>query len=135
VAVRKHHFLSSRPVHLRMRAAIAIDSASSLPIHRQIYDAWRRGILSGRFRKGDRVPSSRELATALRVARSTVTQAYEQLFAEGYLRTARGSGTEERFPLRPTSCRSHLFLALVARCFALSTRAMAQAHLSAHART
>jgi GntR family transcriptional regulator / MocR family aminotransferase len=86
-----------------MRAAIAIDSASSLPIHRQIYDAWRRGILSGRFRKGDRVPSSRELATALRVARSTVTQAYEQLFAEGYLRTARGSGTFVRGDLHEHS--------------------------------
>jgi GntR family transcriptional regulator/MocR family aminotransferase len=76
-----------------MRAAIAIDSESGMPIHRQIYEAWRRGILSGRFRKGDRVPSSRELAVALKISRSTVTQAYEQLFAEGYLETAHGSGT------------------------------------------
>jgi len=76
-----------------MRAAIAIDVESGTPIHRQIYEAWRRGILSGRFRKGDRVPSSRELALALRVSRSTVTQAYEQLFAEGYLETEQGSGT------------------------------------------
>jgi GntR family transcriptional regulator/MocR family aminotransferase len=76
-----------------MRAAIAIDVESETPIHRQIYDAWRRGILTGRFRKGDRVPSSRELAGALRISRSTVTQAYEQLFAEGYLETAHGSGT------------------------------------------
>jgi GntR family transcriptional regulator/MocR family aminotransferase len=76
-----------------MRAAIAIDANSDMPLHRQIYDAWRRGILAGRFRQGDRVPSSRELAQALRVSRSTVTQAYEQLFAEGYLETAHGSGT------------------------------------------
>jgi GntR family transcriptional regulator / MocR family aminotransferase len=76
-----------------MRAAIAVDTTSDQPLHRQIYDAWRRGILAGRFRKGDRVPSSRELALALRISRSTVTQAYEQLFAEGYLETARGSGT------------------------------------------
>jgi GntR family transcriptional regulator / MocR family aminotransferase len=76
-----------------MRAAISIDNASSVPMHRQIYEAWRRGILSGRFRQGDRVPSSRELAQALQVSRSTVTQAYEQLFAEGYLETAHGSGT------------------------------------------
>jgi GntR family transcriptional regulator / MocR family aminotransferase len=68
-----------------MRAAISVDNASSVPMHRQIYEAWRRGILSGRFRQGDRVPSSRELAQALQVSRSTVTQAYEQLFAEGYL--------------------------------------------------
>jgi GntR family transcriptional regulator/MocR family aminotransferase len=76
-----------------MHAAITIDADSSVPIHRQIYEAWRRDILAGRFRKGDRVPSSRELAMALRIARSTVTQAYEQLFAEGYLETLRGSGT------------------------------------------
>ena len=38
-----------------MRAAIVIDTRSPLPLHRQIYDAWRKGILSGRFRKGDRV--------------------------------------------------------------------------------
>lgn len=76
-----------------MRAAIAIDTCSDQPLHRQIYEAWRRGILAGRFRKGDRVPSSRELAVALRISRSTVTQAYEQLFAEGYLETAHGSGT------------------------------------------
>jgi len=76
-----------------MHAAIAIDADSSVPIHRQIYEAWRRDILAGRFRKGDRVPSSRELAMALRIARSTVTHAYEQLFAEGYLETLQGSGT------------------------------------------
>ena len=86
-----------------MRAAIAIDTRSSLPLHRQIYDAWRRGILSGRFRKGDRVPSSRELARALRVSRSTVTQAYDQLFAEGYLETSHGSGTFVRGDLHEHS--------------------------------
>jgi GntR family transcriptional regulator / MocR family aminotransferase len=76
-----------------MRAAIAIDATSTVPVHRQIYDAWRRDILAGRFRKGDRVPSSRELAAALKIARSTVTAAYDQLFAEGYLETTHGSGT------------------------------------------
>ena len=76
-----------------MRAAIAIEADSHVPLHRQIYEAWRRGILAGRFRQGDRVPSTRELAQALRVSRSTVTQAYEQLFAEGYLETQHGSGT------------------------------------------
>jgi GntR family transcriptional regulator/MocR family aminotransferase len=86
-----------------MRAAIAIDTSSAVPLHRQIYEAWRRGILAGRFRQGDRVPSSRELALALRVSRSTVTQAYEQLFAEGYLETSHGSGTFVRGDLHEHS--------------------------------
>jgi GntR family transcriptional regulator / MocR family aminotransferase len=76
-----------------MRAAIHIDPDSILPIHAQVYDAWRHGILSGRFAHNMRVPSSRELAITLGIARSTVTQAYEQLIAEGYLRAQHGSGT------------------------------------------
>jgi GntR family transcriptional regulator / MocR family aminotransferase len=76
-----------------MRPAITVDPAAATPIYRQVYDAWRAGILAGRFPGGSRVPSTRELAAVLAVARSTVTQAYEQLIAEGYLQTARGSGT------------------------------------------
>jgi GntR family transcriptional regulator/MocR family aminotransferase len=58
-----------------------------------VYEAWRLGILSGRFARNDRVPSTRELAITLGIARSTVTQAYEQLIAEGYLQSRHGSGT------------------------------------------
>jgi GntR family transcriptional regulator / MocR family aminotransferase len=76
-----------------MRAAISIDSASAVPVYRQVYEAWRQGILNGRFARGSRVPSTRELADSLDVARSTVSQAYEQLIAEGYLLARQGSGT------------------------------------------
>jgi GntR family transcriptional regulator/MocR family aminotransferase len=76
-----------------MRAAIVLDRASSVPLHRQIYDQWRQGILAGRFRRAERVPSTRELCTSLQVSRSTVTQAYDQLVAEGYLEPSQGSGT------------------------------------------
>jgi GntR family transcriptional regulator/MocR family aminotransferase len=76
-----------------MRVPIAFDRASKVPIQRQIYDGWRRGILSGRFRRGDRVPSTRELATALSVSRAMVTAAFEQLIAEGYFESVHGSGT------------------------------------------
>jgi len=76
-----------------MRAAVVLDRASSSPLHRQIYDQWRYGILTGRFRRAERVPSTRELCAALEVSRSTVTQAYDQLIAEGYLEPTQGSGT------------------------------------------
>ena len=66
---------------------------AAAPLHRQIYEAWRGGILAGRFRHGDRVPSTRELASTLGVSRSTVTEAYDQLIAEGYLESAHGAGT------------------------------------------
>jgi len=76
-----------------MRTPIVINRRLAVPLHRQIYDAWRTGILEGRFARGDRMPSSRELAAALRVSRATVATAYEQLIAEGYLDTQHGSGT------------------------------------------
>lgn len=48
-----------------------------------------QGILSGRFRPGERLPSSRKLAQYLEVSRITVTLAYTELVADDYL-TARG---------------------------------------------
>ncbi|MBK6044375.1 PLP-dependent aminotransferase family protein [Streptomyces sp. MBT55] len=48
---------------------------------------------SGRLAGGTRLPSSRELAADLGVSRGLVTEAYEQLIAESYLRSGRGAGT------------------------------------------
>ena len=76
-----------------MRVAFLLDRRASAPLHRQIYDQWRGGILGGRFRRGEQVPSSRELAGALGVSRASVVSAYEQLLAEGYFAAAVGSGT------------------------------------------
>jgi len=47
------------------------------------------GILSGRFRHGEKLPSTRALAAHLGVSRITVTLAYTELLANDYL-TARG---------------------------------------------
>ena len=93
-----------------MRVAFTLKPESGVPLHRQIYEEWRQGILNGRFRGGERVPSTRELAATLGVARTTVTAAYEQLAAEGYLDSARGSGTFvcRELPealLHPPACR------------------------------
>src|SRR5215471_10442342 len=91
-----------------MRAAIALDRNSNLPLHRQVYEEWRTGILNGRFRRGQRMPSTRDLAALLGLARTTIAAAYDQLTAEGYCETARGSGTfvcrrlpEELLRVRP----------------------------------
>jgi len=76
-----------------MQVPIVLNRRARTPLHRQIYDQWRDGILAGRFGPGERVPSTRELADLLRVARSTVATAYDQLMAEGYLQAERGSGS------------------------------------------
>ena len=53
----------------------------------------RHAIRDGRLTTGTRLPSSRDLAQQLDVARGTVTAAYAQLVGEGYLSAKRGSGT------------------------------------------
>src|SRR4051794_14421283 len=60
---------------------------------RALQAALREAIRSGRLASGTRLPSSRDLATDLGVSRGLVTEAYEQLVAEGYLRSGRGAGT------------------------------------------
>ncbi|MCH2094300.1 MAG: PLP-dependent aminotransferase family protein [Rhodobacteraceae bacterium] len=47
------------------------------------------GILSGRFERGEKLPSTRRLATHLGISRITVTLAYTELLANDYL-TSRG---------------------------------------------
>jgi GntR family transcriptional regulator/MocR family aminotransferase len=55
----------------------------------QIQQMVAQGILSGRFLRGDKLPSSRKLAAHLGVSRITVTLAYTELVASDYL-SARG---------------------------------------------
>jgi GntR family transcriptional regulator/MocR family aminotransferase len=72
---------------------VFIDQDSPLGLTGQLYEEIRRAIVDGRVRPGDRLPPSRELATTLGVSRHTVTTAYEQLSAEGYLDGMAGGGT------------------------------------------
>ena len=51
-----------------------------------------KGILSGRFRKNEKLPSTRRLATHLGISRITVTLAYTELLANDYLTSKGRSG-------------------------------------------
>jgi GntR family transcriptional regulator/MocR family aminotransferase len=55
--------------------------------------ALREAVRSGRLPPGARLPSTRALAADLGMARGSVSQAYDQLVAEGYLLARPGSGT------------------------------------------
>ena len=63
------------------------------PLFRQVYAGLRQAILSGTFRAGDRVPSTRDLADQLGISRTVVVLAYELLLAEGFVAGRSGSGT------------------------------------------
>jgi GntR family transcriptional regulator / MocR family aminotransferase len=55
--------------------------------------ALRDAVRTGRLGPGIRLPSSRDLAADLGIARNTVADAYGQLVAEGWLEARTGSGT------------------------------------------
>ena len=62
------------------------------PLYRQIYEYIRGEIRSGALEAGERLPSTRALASGLHVARSTAELAYSQLLSEGYIRAKKNSG-------------------------------------------
>lgn len=76
-----------------MDLQIQLNKDETLPLHRQIYQEFRRLILTGVLSPGTRIPSTRELADLLSVSRTTTHFAYEQLLHEGYLQAVAGSGT------------------------------------------
>lgn len=72
---------------------LSIEKDRELPLTRQIVDQISSAILSGRLQPGEQLPSTRELASTLRISRNAIMDAYEQLVAEGYLVSRSGSGT------------------------------------------
>ncbi|KIN74087.1 MocR-like pyridoxine biosynthesis transcription factor PdxR [Sulfitobacter guttiformis] len=58
----------------------------------QIQQMIAQGILSGRFQRGEKLPSTRKLALHLGVSRITVTIAYTELLANDYLSSRGRSG-------------------------------------------
>ncbi len=72
---------------------IAVNRKAPKALHRQIYDAYRAAIVDGSLRPGQRIPSTRVLASEICVSRFPVLNAYAQLLAEGYFESRVGAGT------------------------------------------
>ncbi|MFJ7951072.1 PLP-dependent aminotransferase family protein [Lysinibacillus sp. NPDC096418] len=83
---------------------IPIDRSLDIPLNRQIYQKLREKILSGDLQSGERLPSTRELSSALAVSRNVILEAYDQLLAEGFLDSRRGAGT---FVAKETFLQQH----------------------------
>ena len=81
-----------RPTRKAAPLGLILDAASSTPLHRQIGEQVRSAILERRLAPGQRLPSSRLMASELEVARGTVLLAMDQLIAEGYLVAQAASG-------------------------------------------
>ncbi|MDQ2147214.1 PLP-dependent aminotransferase family protein [Alcaligenaceae bacterium C4P045] len=71
-------------------------------LQRQLHTRLRTAILGGRLLPGSRLPGTRALAQSLGISRNTVTSAYEQLAAEGFLHPDR-QGTKVAALSRPAT--------------------------------
>lgn len=73
--------------------SIRVDRATDAPIGDQIHASLRQAIFDGRLAPGQRLPSGRDLAAQLGVARGTVRVAYDRLIAENLVFGAGPAGT------------------------------------------
>lgn len=72
---------------------LRLEARNDVRLHKKLYNAIRLSILDGSLPPQSRLPPSRDLATELHLSRNTVLTVYEQLLAEGYVVSRRGSGT------------------------------------------
>jgi GntR family transcriptional regulator/MocR family aminotransferase len=72
--------------------AVQLDSRSTTPLYRQLYERMRQRILDGQLGAGSRLPSTRALAGELGVSRTTTALAYQMLILEGYIESRVGDG-------------------------------------------
>ena len=63
------------------------------PVYAALARAITSLVLDGRVATETRLPSERELAAALRVSRATVTSAYDEMRADGFLASRTGAGS------------------------------------------
>ena len=71
---------------------VTLDEHATTPLYDQIYTSLRERIVVGDAAPGARLPSQRELASQLSVARTTVVRAADALCAEGYIMAEPRSG-------------------------------------------
>lgn len=76
-----------------MRLPIQINEQSAEPLYHQIEVQLRALIVSGQLAEGMLLPSIRELAQTVKCSVITVKRVYNDLEAEGLLRTRQGTGT------------------------------------------
>jgi GntR family transcriptional regulator / MocR family aminotransferase len=72
---------------------VALHRDDPAPLHAQLERELRGAIRSGRLAASAALPSTRALAGQLGLSRGVVVEAYEQLVAEGYLRSQPGGAT------------------------------------------
>ncbi len=74
-------------------AMIQLDFESATPVYKQIVEQVLLAVKRGELRPGERLPTERELAASLQVARGTVKKAYKELADHNLIESIQGSGS------------------------------------------
>ena len=77
----------------RIPHPLTLDTASGLPIYRQIVDWVKVRVAGGHLDPGEQLPTVRQMAVDLNVNYNTVARAYLELEHLGQVHTLRGKGT------------------------------------------
>ena len=72
---------------------IIISNSSSEPIYEQIKKAIKQAIYTNVLKEEEILPSVRVLANDLKISFLTVKKAYDELEAEGFIKTVQGKGS------------------------------------------
>lgn len=108
---------------------VHVDADAPTPVFEQLRSQIERLIVSGQLAPGARLPTVRQLATDLGLARGTVNKVYEQLARDGLVATAGRHGTtvlpvaRRRAPASADVDAAADTLALLARQLGLSAAA------------
>lgn len=70
-----------------------LDKKSALPLYVQLEHLLKRDITTGKYKKGDKIPSETQLAKKYNITRNTVRRAISNLANEGLLNQVQGKGT------------------------------------------
>ena len=72
---------------------VTLDYRDVRPIYQQIEEGIRQQITTGILRKGDKLPSVRELACRLTINPNTIQRAYRELEMQGWIASVAGKGS------------------------------------------
>ena len=72
---------------------IIINTSLMVPIYEQIVDQIKMLIRNGELKENDNLPSVRTLSKELKISALTVKKAYDELEAEGFIKTVQGKGS------------------------------------------
>lgn len=82
-----------REVAFDAMGSFQVDERSGVPLWIQIRKRLVFLITSGKYERGERLPSVRELSVQLGVNYNTINKVYQDLERDGYIFTKRGRGT------------------------------------------